>query len=180
MRWFHFVFDPTDDSDGPTPGAFLEGQPFQVTDVKSIEQILVNLSTGSDALLEGGDDLRHRRLEGPAVPTPSRRALSALGLYAQGSSTWPTRQSTYPTARLAPPHNRWSASMSTLASRWGRRCRRLRRTPRPVFSSTTPGGPITATSWTHASKPGWRSNDDLVGPSGPAAPFGVARSRRME
>ena len=26
QRWFHYVFDPTDDSDGPTPGAVLEGQ----------------------------------------------------------------------------------------------------------------------------------------------------------
>ena len=51
MRWFHFVFDPTDDSDGSTPERFWKVKPFQVTDVKSIEQILVNLSTGSDALL---------------------------------------------------------------------------------------------------------------------------------
>ena len=48
MRWFHHVFDPTDDSDGPTPERFWKVRPFQHTDVKQIEEILFNLATDTD------------------------------------------------------------------------------------------------------------------------------------
>ncbi|MBE0466281.1 MAG: insecticidal toxin protein [Candidatus Desulforudis sp.] len=51
QRWFHFLFDPTDDSDGPTPERFWKVRPFQYTDVKKIEEILVNLATGADETL---------------------------------------------------------------------------------------------------------------------------------
>ena len=51
QRWFHFLFDPTDDSDGPTPERFWKVRPFQYTDVKKIEEILVNLATGVDETL---------------------------------------------------------------------------------------------------------------------------------
>lgn len=51
MRWFHYIFDPTDDSGGPTPERFWKVKPFQYTDVKLIEDILVNLSTGADPAL---------------------------------------------------------------------------------------------------------------------------------
>ncbi len=51
QRWLHFLFDPTDDSDGPTPERFWKVRPFQYTDVKKIEEILVNLATGADAEL---------------------------------------------------------------------------------------------------------------------------------
>ncbi|XXY16740.1 hypothetical protein WME88_51745 [Sorangium sp. So ce216] len=51
QRWFHLVFDPTDDSEGPTPERFWKVRPFQSTDVKKIEEILVNLATGEDAAL---------------------------------------------------------------------------------------------------------------------------------
>lgn len=51
MRWFHYIFDPTDDSEGPTPERFWKVKPFQYTDVKLIEDILVNLSTGADPVL---------------------------------------------------------------------------------------------------------------------------------
>jgi hypothetical protein len=56
QRWFHFLFDPTDDSDGPTPERFWKVRPFQTTDVKKIEEILVNLATGADP------DLRNQTL----------------------------------------------------------------------------------------------------------------------
>jgi hypothetical protein len=52
QRWFHYIFDPTDDSDGPTPERFWKVKPFQYTDIKKIEQILVNLSTGEDQTLK--------------------------------------------------------------------------------------------------------------------------------
>ncbi|MFL6255160.1 MAG: insecticidal toxin protein [Pyrinomonadaceae bacterium] len=52
MRWFHYVFDPTDNSDGPTPERFWKVKPFQYTDVKLIEEILVNLATGADPALQ--------------------------------------------------------------------------------------------------------------------------------
>jgi len=51
QRWFHFLFDPTDDSDGPTPERFWKVRPFQYTDVRKIEDILINLATGADETL---------------------------------------------------------------------------------------------------------------------------------
>jgi hypothetical protein len=52
MRWFHYIFDPTDSTQGPTPDRFWKAKPFQFTDVKKIEEILVNLSTGADPELQ--------------------------------------------------------------------------------------------------------------------------------
>ena len=51
-RWFQYVFDPGDDSEGPTPARFWKVKPFQSTDVTLIEQILVNLSSGADPKLQ--------------------------------------------------------------------------------------------------------------------------------
>jgi hypothetical protein len=51
QRWFHYVFDPTDDSDGPTPERFWKVKPFQRADVRQIEEVLVNLSAGTDPVL---------------------------------------------------------------------------------------------------------------------------------
>lgn len=48
QKWFHYIFNPTDNSPGPTPERFWKVQPFQYTDVKMMEQILVNLSTNQD------------------------------------------------------------------------------------------------------------------------------------
>jgi hypothetical protein len=52
QRWFHYIFDPTDNSDGPTPERFWKVKPFQYTDVKLIEEILVNLANGADPKLK--------------------------------------------------------------------------------------------------------------------------------
>ena len=51
QRWFHYLFDPTDDSEGPTPERFWKVRPFQYTDVHKIENLIVNLATGADAEL---------------------------------------------------------------------------------------------------------------------------------
>jgi Tc toxin complex TcA C-terminal TcB-binding domain len=51
LNWFHYLFDPTDDSNGSTPERFWKVRPFQTTDVRKIEEILVNLSTGADPAL---------------------------------------------------------------------------------------------------------------------------------
>ena len=51
QRWFHYLFDPTDDSEGPTPERFWKVRPFQYTDVHKIEEILVNIATGADTEL---------------------------------------------------------------------------------------------------------------------------------
>jgi hypothetical protein len=51
QHWFHYLFDPTDDSDGPTPERFWKVRPFQYTDVTKVEEILVNLVTGGDEAL---------------------------------------------------------------------------------------------------------------------------------
>jgi hypothetical protein len=52
QRWFHYIFDPTDDSNGPTPQRFWKVRPFQSTDVELIGKILANLSTGADSQLQ--------------------------------------------------------------------------------------------------------------------------------
>jgi Tc toxin complex TcA C-terminal TcB-binding domain/Concanavalin A-like lectin/glucanases superfamily len=59
QRWFHYIFDPTtsgdddnNNSDLPAPERFWKVKPFQYTDVKSIEEILVNLSSGADPKLQ--------------------------------------------------------------------------------------------------------------------------------
>ncbi|MDR3483153.1 MAG: insecticidal toxin protein [Burkholderiaceae bacterium] len=51
QTWFHYIFNPTDNSPGPTPQRFWQVQPFQSTDVEMIQQILLNLSTGQDPAL---------------------------------------------------------------------------------------------------------------------------------
>jgi hypothetical protein len=51
QQWFHYIFDPTDDSEQGTPERFWKVKPFQYTDVKLIEDILVNLSKGEDETL---------------------------------------------------------------------------------------------------------------------------------
>jgi hypothetical protein len=52
MQWFHYIFDPTDNSDGPTPERFWKVKPFQYTDVKLIEDILINLSSSANPALK--------------------------------------------------------------------------------------------------------------------------------
>ncbi len=52
QQWFHYIFDPTDDSRGSTPERFWRVKPFQTTDVERIEEILVNLATGEDFQLQ--------------------------------------------------------------------------------------------------------------------------------
>lgn len=51
QQWFHYIFDPTDNSPGPTPERFWKVQPFQYTDVRLIQDILVNLSKPQDPQL---------------------------------------------------------------------------------------------------------------------------------
>jgi hypothetical protein len=51
QNWFHYIFDPTDNSHGPTPQRFWKVAPFQYTDVEMIEQILINLSQPQDPQL---------------------------------------------------------------------------------------------------------------------------------
>jgi hypothetical protein len=51
-RWFRYIMDPTDDSAGSTPERFWKVKPFRTTDVKRIEEILVNLATGDDPELQ--------------------------------------------------------------------------------------------------------------------------------
>ena len=52
QNWFHAIFDPTDDSDGPTPARFWKVRPFQYTDTDLIQQILLNLATGENPQLQ--------------------------------------------------------------------------------------------------------------------------------
>jgi receptor-binding and translocation channel-forming TcA subunit of Tc toxin len=51
QRWLHYIFDPTDDSDHPTPDRYWKVRPFREGDPTLIERVLVNLSTGADPKL---------------------------------------------------------------------------------------------------------------------------------
>jgi hypothetical protein len=51
QTWFHYLFDPTDTSNAPSPDRFWKVRPFHGADMSSIEGILANLSTGADAAL---------------------------------------------------------------------------------------------------------------------------------
>jgi Tc toxin complex TcA C-terminal TcB-binding domain len=69
QRWFHFVFDPTDNSDGPTPDRFWRVRPFQSTDVKRIEELLINLSSRQNPqLLESTIQAIHAWKDAPFRP----------------------------------------------------------------------------------------------------------------
>ena len=52
QNWFHTIFDPTDDSDGPTPARFWKVRPFQYNDAELIQQTMVNLSNGQNPQLQ--------------------------------------------------------------------------------------------------------------------------------
>jgi hypothetical protein len=51
QNWFHYIFNPTDNSSGPTPQRFWKVAPFQYTDVELIQQILTNLAQPQDPQL---------------------------------------------------------------------------------------------------------------------------------
>jgi Tc toxin complex TcA C-terminal TcB-binding domain len=51
QNWFHYIFNPTDNSPGPTPQRFWKVAPFQYTDVELIQQILTNLAQPQDPQL---------------------------------------------------------------------------------------------------------------------------------
>jgi hypothetical protein len=52
QNWFHTIFDPTDDNNGPTPARFWKVRPFQYTDAELIQQVILNLSTGQNPQLQ--------------------------------------------------------------------------------------------------------------------------------
>ena len=82
QRWFHYLFDPTDDSDGPTPQRFWKVKPFHETDVKMIGEILINLSTGVDlALRDQTIDAINRWREAPFRPHIIARGRHTAYMY---------------------------------------------------------------------------------------------------
>ncbi len=49
QRWFHYIFDPTDNSDPALgPMRFWKVKPFRIDEVEHIEQVLFNLAIGDD------------------------------------------------------------------------------------------------------------------------------------
>lgn len=49
QRWFHYIFDPTDNSDPSLgPKRFWKVKPFKIDEVEHIEEVLFNLATGDD------------------------------------------------------------------------------------------------------------------------------------
>ena len=63
QNWFHYIFDPTDNSPGPTPERFWKVEPFQYTDVRLIEDILVNLAHEAGRAALRRDRQQHQRLD---------------------------------------------------------------------------------------------------------------------
>jgi hypothetical protein len=51
QQWFHYVFNPTDDSEGETPQRFWKVHPFHEIDVQKIQELLKSLANGEDASL---------------------------------------------------------------------------------------------------------------------------------
>jgi hypothetical protein len=54
-KWFHYIFDPTDNSTGEAPKRYWKLQPFKDHDILDLEKQLLNLSTGADENLR--DDM---------------------------------------------------------------------------------------------------------------------------
>jgi hypothetical protein len=51
QRWFHYIFDPTDNSDPSAgPKRFWKVKPFKIDEVEHIEQVLFNLATGDNRI----------------------------------------------------------------------------------------------------------------------------------
>lgn len=48
QKWFHYIFDPTDNSSEPSPQRYWKVRRFHQIEVQRIEEILVNLSTQAD------------------------------------------------------------------------------------------------------------------------------------
>ena len=51
QRWFHYIFDPTDDSEGPTPDRFWKVRAFRESEPRQVAELLANLSSGMDTVL---------------------------------------------------------------------------------------------------------------------------------
>jgi hypothetical protein len=62
QRWFHFILDPTDDSDGPTPQRFWKTAPLRTTVETSIDDVLSSLRPDGD-----DPELRRRTLDSIAA-----------------------------------------------------------------------------------------------------------------
>jgi hypothetical protein len=95
QKWFHYIFNPTDNSPGPTPERFWKVQPLQYTDVRMIEQILVNLSTNQDPELwkQTDDSIKNWR-QNPFQPfavakfRPTAYMLKTVMAYTDNLIAW--------------------------------------------------------------------------------------------
>ncbi|KWC42430.1 hypothetical protein WL51_03580 [Burkholderia ubonensis] len=55
QRWFHYIFDPTDNSDpAQGPKRFWKVKPFRIDEVEHVENELFNLATGDDPVARDG------------------------------------------------------------------------------------------------------------------------------
>ena len=84
QRWFHFVFDPTDNGDGPAPQRFWKVRPFLdagSADRGDPRQPVHRRGTPPRTCVaghaQGGDPRGHRRTQGHAVPAAGGRAPPA-------------------------------------------------------------------------------------------------------
>jgi hypothetical protein len=95
QNWFHYIFNPADDSPGPTPERFWKVLPFQTTDIRLIEQILVNLSTNQDpdlhrATVASIDDWKQHPFQPFAVARhrPTAYMLKTVMAYLDNLIAW--------------------------------------------------------------------------------------------
>src|SRR6266511_3048931 len=148
QQWFHYVFDPTDDSDGPTPQRFWRVKPLQSTDIELIERILTNLANPTD------DKLRDRTIaaidawrEAPFSPhriaryRPTAYMFKAVMAYLDNLIDWgdslfrqDTRESVYEALQI------YVLAANILAQR-PQRCRTSRRCVRKPMPPCAPTSP---------------------------------------
>ena len=108
QRWFHYIFDPTDDSDGPTPERFWKVQ--AVPDAPTSSSSRRSWSTSRPAptrTLQRRDDRQHRA---PGRTTPFRPHVVAryrpVGLHVQDGDGVPGQPDRLGRLAVPPGHRR--------------------------------------------------------------------------
>jgi len=130
QRWFHYVFDPTDSSADPTPQRFWKVRQFHQTDVRQIEQVLVNLSTQADQeLLSQTLASIHAWKDAPFRPhlvagyRQSAYMVKAVTAYLDNLIDWATRCFARTPGRPSTRPPRSTCSPRTSSDPGHRRCR---------------------------------------------------------
>ena len=83
QNWFHTIFDPTDDSDGPTPARFWKIRPFQYHGRRDDPADHAQPGDRAGSPAPDRHDQFDQRLDADPVPAVRRRPVPAHGLHAE-------------------------------------------------------------------------------------------------